>query len=116
MIAIGDVDAAVERDFDPPPGPIILYDKVELRPTSVPGWIAAGIMADQPGNRVLKAWQVAIGIRHSGRWQILYCDGHVEKMRIQDLFNIRDQEVRKHWNRDHGPYTEIVLQIDPNWD
>jgi hypothetical protein len=43
----------------------------------------------------------------------LYCDGHVEKMRIQDLFNIRDQEVRRRWNRDHAPHTEITLQIDP---
>lgn len=116
LIAIGDVDAVVEQDFFPPPLPMILSDKGELRPTSVPGWIAAGIIPDQPGNRLLKAWQGAISIRHAGRWHVLYCDGHVEKMRIQDLFNIRDQEVRRRWNRDHAPHTEITLQIDPLLD
>ena len=117
MIAIGDVDAEVATDPCPPPGPIVLMDKPNFwRPISVMGWVEVGIIPDQPNNRLLKAWQQAVRTRHFGRWHILYCDGHVEKMKVNDLFDVRDQEVRKRWNHDNDPHLELDLQIDPTWD
>ena len=113
MIAIGDVDAQVLMDFFPPP---IVLCHGDLKPVSVAGWIEAGINPDQPDNRILRIWQGAIKRRHGGRWQILFCDEHVERMRTTHLFDIRQDEVRKRWNRDNAPHPEIHLAIDPLWD
>jgi prepilin-type N-terminal cleavage/methylation domain-containing protein/prepilin-type processing-associated H-X9-DG protein len=114
MLAMGDVDAQVEEDFFPPPSPIIELGK--WRPISVPAWIDLGILPDEPNNRVLKQWRAAIRTRHVGRWQVVYCDGHVEKTKMKDLFDPRNNEVRKRWNRDHEPHTEIVLKPSPYFD
>ncbi|MGO8677032.1 MAG: prepilin-type N-terminal cleavage/methylation domain-containing protein [Limisphaerales bacterium] len=112
MLAMGDVDASVMLGMMPPSFPIILLDKRRLDPASTAGWIELGITPDQPDNRVLKAWQQVIRKRHDGRWQMLYCDGHVLKTKTKDVFDIRDQQVRRRWNRDHAPHPEITLQND----
>ena len=112
MMAIGDADARVLNDGWPPP---LVIAGGELRPVSVAGWIEAGIIPDQPDNRILRIWQGAIKRRHGGRWQILFCDEHVERMRAKELFDVRQDEVRKRWNRDHDPHSEIHLAIDPWW-
>jgi prepilin-type processing-associated H-X9-DG protein len=112
MLAMGDLDAEVlDSDRYPPPAPTVVLPKVNLEPVSAAGWIAVGIIPDQPTNRVLKAWQQAIGRRHDGRWQMSYCDGHVEKNKVNDLFDIRIQQVRSRWNRDDAPHPEINLKI-----
>ena len=87
-----------------------------FKPISVGGWIELGILPDQPDNRLLRIWRPAQRIRHGGRWHILFCDGHVAKLRTKDLFDVREEEVRKRWNRDYAPHSEINLQADPVWD
>jgi prepilin-type N-terminal cleavage/methylation domain-containing protein/prepilin-type processing-associated H-X9-DG protein len=42
--------------------------------------------------------------RHNGRWTVAFCDGHVENMRVEDLFNLTNSVARSHWNRDHQPH------------
>jgi prepilin-type N-terminal cleavage/methylation domain-containing protein/prepilin-type processing-associated H-X9-DG protein len=113
MIAIGDADAQVLRDWDPPG---IVTAKFGLSPVSVAGWIDAGILADQPGNIILRRWQQAVRQRHGGRWQMLLCDGHVEKLRTRDLFDVRRVDVRQRWNRDNAPHIELNPKPDPLWD
>ena len=38
--------------------------------------------------------------RHGGRWNMGFCDGHVESMRAKDLFDSLNANATKHWNTD----------------
>jgi prepilin-type processing-associated H-X9-DG protein len=49
--------------------------------------------------------------RHGGRFNVVFCDGHVENLRTADLFDIRRDEVLARWNRDHLPHRELL----PPW-
>ncbi len=42
--------------------------------------------------------------RHDGGFNVLFCDGHVELLKPQRLFDWREDEVLKHWNRDNLPH------------
>lgn len=44
--------------------------------------------------------------RHKGRWNTVFCDGHVTPMRTRDLFGFRIEEVRCRWNKDGEPHFE----------
>lgn len=46
--------------------------------------------------------------RHGGRWNVVCCDGHVEHLRVQALFDVRRDEVARRWNRDNLPHPEFV--------
>ncbi len=39
--------------------------------------------------------------RHGRRWNIEFCDGHVENLRAIDLFNTTNAAVTRRWNKDH---------------
>lgn len=41
--------------------------------------------------------------RHGGRWNIGFCDGHVENLRSTNLFDNNASDVLKRWNRDDRP-------------
>jgi prepilin-type processing-associated H-X9-DG protein len=43
--------------------------------------------------------------RHGGRWNIGFCDGHVENLRPTDLFNLSNSIVAQRWNYDHQPHS-----------
>lgn len=51
--------------------------------------------------------------RTGGRWNVLYCDGHVVTLRIRNLFGFRLDEVRRQWNKDDEPHREFAPQIGP---
>jgi len=40
--------------------------------------------------------------RHRGRFNVVFCDGHVESLRTNRLFSTTD-DVTRRWNRDHEP-------------
>lgn len=44
------------------------------------------------------------GRRHGGKFNMLFCDGHVTPMRVLDLFNQEDDNVRTLWNKDGLPH------------
>jgi len=46
--------------------------------------------------------------RHRGRWNVLFCDGHVATMRIRNLFGYRIDDVRRLWNNDNQPHHEFA--------
>lgn len=50
--------------------------------------------------------------RHLGKWNIAYCDGHVQTHTTKEIFDYSDDEVLKLHNKDNLPHREI-LQIGP---
>jgi prepilin-type N-terminal cleavage/methylation domain-containing protein len=61
------------------------------------------IMSGSPaGNLAARAMQ----IRHSARWNTGFCDAHVESLRPQQLFDIRNPDIARRWNQDHQPHNE----------
>ena len=111
MIALGDPDAWVLHDQWSLP--VVLE---HFKPVSVAGWIELRLIPDLPANRILQVWRPTQRKRHGGRWQLVFCDGHVGKFQTKDLFDIREEEVRRRWNRDNAPHLEIELHPDPVWD
>ena len=53
--------------------------------------------------RELDAGRRLYGRRHSGRFNSLFCDGHIEAIKTDDLFNTRRAHVRQRWHWDHKP-------------
>jgi prepilin-type N-terminal cleavage/methylation domain-containing protein/prepilin-type processing-associated H-X9-DG protein len=43
--------------------------------------------------------------RHSGRWNIVFCDGHTETLRPSDLFDVSKPLMAQRWNNDHQAHT-----------
>jgi len=41
--------------------------------------------------------------RHGGKWNVLFCDGHVESLTTAHLFDTRKASVRMRWNNDNLP-------------
>jgi prepilin-type processing-associated H-X9-DG protein len=42
--------------------------------------------------------------RHRSRWNMVFCDSHVEHQRPEKFFNVYSDEVLSLWNRDHRPH------------
>ncbi len=51
--------------------------------------------------------------RHGGRWNIGFCDGHVENLRPSSLFDIRNSTAMRRWNNDHQPHNEGLMIPGP---
>lgn len=41
--------------------------------------------------------------RHGGKWNVSFCDVHMETLRPVDLFNMTNVAVAQRWNYDHQP-------------
>ena len=73
-------------------------------------WLNAGIASPYiaylteglpPSTRVERAFEK----RHGGRWNIAFCDGHIENLRRQDVFIVTNSAQMKRWNRDNQPHS-----------
>ena len=51
----------------------------------------------------VKAMRAVLQRRHGGRWNVLFCDGHVESLTTANLFDTRKASVRMRWNNDNVP-------------
>jgi prepilin-type processing-associated H-X9-DG protein len=51
--------------------------------------------------------------RHSGRWNIVFLDGHVEFKKGQQVFDIGNPEIAKRWNNDNQPRMDVA--DPPDW-
>jgi len=52
----------------------------------------------------VKAMRAVIQRRHGGKWNVLFCDGHVESLTTPKLFDTRKTSVRMRWNNDNLPH------------
>jgi prepilin-type N-terminal cleavage/methylation domain-containing protein/prepilin-type processing-associated H-X9-DG protein len=46
--------------------------------------------------------------RHGGKWNVAFCDAHVESLRPIDLFNMTSAAVAQRWNYDHQPRNWMI--------
>lgn len=44
--------------------------------------------------------------RHDGRWNVSFCDGHVENLRAAGLFDLSNQAVARRWNSDNQAHNK----------
>jgi len=51
----------------------------------------------------VKAMRAELQRRHGGKWNVLFCDGHVESLTTANLFDTRKASVRMRWNNDNLP-------------
>jgi prepilin-type N-terminal cleavage/methylation domain-containing protein/prepilin-type processing-associated H-X9-DG protein len=56
--------------------------------------------------KVLTLQDKAMLQRHGGRWNQVFCDGHVEQGRLEQFFDYRNDNVIRLWNRDHEPHPD----------
>ncbi len=47
--------------------------------------------------------------RHGARWNVGFCDTHVETLRPVYLFNFSNDITPRRWNRDHQPHKSTSL-------
>lgn len=66
--------------------------------------------------RGLPAKEMSVGWmqkRHKARWNVAFCDAHVETLRSKALFDFADPNVGRRWNSDHQPHPEFVPPVPP---
>jgi prepilin-type N-terminal cleavage/methylation domain-containing protein/prepilin-type processing-associated H-X9-DG protein len=51
--------------------------------------------------------------RHGGRWNVFFCDGHMETLRASDLFDLRKPLVAQRWNNDHQSHADAGMVLPP---
>ena len=68
--------------------------------------ILRGLPVNDPSVRWMK-------LRHAGRWNTVFCDGHVESLRAKKLFDFSDPNVARRWNTDHQPHSDLLPKPPP---
>jgi prepilin-type processing-associated H-X9-DG protein len=63
----------------------LAFDLVHANPTSLP--ILAGVQR-----------------RHGGRWNVLFCDQHVENLTTKGLYGVSQDWIARRWNIDQLPH------------
>jgi prepilin-type N-terminal cleavage/methylation domain-containing protein/prepilin-type processing-associated H-X9-DG protein len=63
------------------------------------------ILQGKSQDALVNKWAIqAMNQRHGGRWIASFCDGHVEKLLLDDLLNTTNAIAMRRWNRDHQPH------------
>jgi prepilin-type processing-associated H-X9-DG protein len=107
LICLGDALIWTFLNQDPS-WPGILISGTVLSPVSSPAmalWPEFGL---SPKVEVPEGdeWRKLTRRRHGGRFNITFCDGHVENLKPQNLFDVRRDDVLKRWNRDNLSHRE----------
>jgi prepilin-type processing-associated H-X9-DG protein len=76
-----------------------IFGRIEARPAlndELRGW--------NPTNSPVPA---VLNRRHSGRFNVLFCDTHIEYTKPQMLYLLQDDNLRR-WNNDHQPHWDAL--------
>jgi prepilin-type processing-associated H-X9-DG protein len=49
--------------------------------------------------------------RHAGRWNVVFCDAHVQNLTTSGLFDSRQDHVLRLWNDDNLPHHELIPKL-----
>ncbi len=83
-----------------------------------PPWLPFGPASLWPmGGEPLVVWPLDLGARlgdatglrfqrqrHADRWNVVFCDGHVEGLTTKQFLDPRSDAVLRRWYADHQPY------------
>jgi prepilin-type processing-associated H-X9-DG protein len=97
MIAMGDATIEPYPALDPLAG----NPRLPI-PVFFAEFYNAAVRALPSGNLAVQAMKK----RHGGRWNIVFCDAHVENFKPSKLFNLTDPVLARRWNYDHEPHNE----------
>jgi prepilin-type N-terminal cleavage/methylation domain-containing protein/prepilin-type processing-associated H-X9-DG protein len=64
-------------------------------------------MLEAKSNPMSKSIINAVKRRHNGRYNTLFCDGHVDSLAREGLFGESNDELSR-WNNDHAPHREYL--------
>lgn len=98
VLAYGENRVAGTDQFNPTVNPAFCIPAVPEDPN-----------ANDTGARFRRLVRKAAKDRHVSRWNVVFCDGHVESLKQEDLFDLRRPEVARRWNKDNLPHSEYVL-------
>jgi prepilin-type N-terminal cleavage/methylation domain-containing protein/prepilin-type processing-associated H-X9-DG protein len=73
-------------------------------------WYGSGLSA-QASPPEFSGSQPWIRKRHGQRWNVLFCDGHVEKLSNRQLWGYGSDAVLVRWNGDHQPHREVLSPL-----
>jgi prepilin-type N-terminal cleavage/methylation domain-containing protein/prepilin-type processing-associated H-X9-DG protein len=65
-----------------------------------------GLPAGNPAVQAMKQ-------RHGGRWNVVFCDAHVETLQTAGIFGFTNPIVAQRWNRDHQPHDQTWVPSPP---
>jgi len=68
-------------------------------------------LSDQNSPTEFSGSQPWIRKRHGERWNVMFCDGHVENLSNRQLWDYRSDAVLVRWNRDHQPHREVLSPL-----
>jgi prepilin-type N-terminal cleavage/methylation domain-containing protein/prepilin-type processing-associated H-X9-DG protein len=78
--------------------------------TASPGYAFASynafsdpLFVGRSDTKELDAGRRMVARRHNARFNALFCDGHVEAIKTDGLFNAQKADVRQRWHWDHKP-------------
>jgi prepilin-type processing-associated H-X9-DG protein len=80
------------------------------------GWLVPGpegkLFANPPlGGELLYGnnsyWEAIQHRRHNGKFNIWFCDGHIEYLPFQNLISRDDARLRR-WNNDNQPHKDLL--------
>jgi hypothetical protein len=92
-------------------GPITGTDDLSEAVRSGVTYFALGARLAPPSSQeTLKLVQL-MQRRHKGDFLAGFCDGHIEKCSISQLFNVSHEDVAKRWNNDNLPHHEVLSNI-----
>ena len=77
--------------------------------------LTAPTMAEPPGEAPgrYSAIRSAVKRRHGGRFNIVFCDGHVENLKPMELFDMTSERAMRRWNRDNLPHRQEAPRRQP---
>lgn len=106
MIAIADAPVRQARDGSNLAG----TDDLSLGGNVLDYWYGSGLSAQSAPTQFSgsRPW---IKKRHAERWNVLFCDGHVESLNNAQLWDYRSDAVLVRWNRDHQPHREVLSPL-----
>ena len=106
MIAMG--DASLMPDVSNSGGPIHGNFRLNMAVEARLYWDA--VLLGQPaGDSAAKGMMQ----RHGGRWNVIFCDGHMETLRPGDLFDLRKPLLAQRWNNDHQSHAAESNLLPP---
>jgi prepilin-type N-terminal cleavage/methylation domain-containing protein/prepilin-type processing-associated H-X9-DG protein len=104
MIALGDATLIPAGSGSPIPGcPAIGFFALNRAIVSRSCWNIAvrGLPSGDPAGEATRQ-------RHGDRWNVSFCDGHVENLLPGNLFGVTNPLVAQRWNIDHQPHLADV--------